>query len=255
MRAVSVLALCLCLAACADAQGDGPSPFDPPPSDHMPPERSAGDSLTVESTAEGYTLRLTARCVRAEPLCPFHAEVHADPARLAAVSGVDYTFVPGRRESPAPPSDAASHFAFEDRQTYGELVYAQVRLRPEGGAEARTVLVEASIPYTAEVRPTLPAGLRFEDHYREQFLEGTPSGTWHFRVYLRGDAEALAGVRSVEYHLPDVPYVTNEHVSATAGRDFLLDGTITPEVPFDVTAEIRWANGRRSTHTLPLQIR
>ena len=205
-------------------------------------------------TTEGVTLRLAARCEPSSSLCPFEAEIDAAPALLRLIAGVDYTYVPDRRTSPAPITDASRHFHFEGKQTFGENVYAEVHLRPENDAPPRTVLVKGSVPFAAEVRPKLPPGLRFEDKYWQQFLEGSPSQYYLFRVVLRGDAAALARIRSVEYHLP-AAYFAKTQVEAPSETEYLLENSAPKGSKWDIQAVIRWRDGNSSTHALPFRPR
>jgi hypothetical protein len=84
-----------------------------------------------------------------------------------------------------------------------------VMLRPQGDSQAKTVLITGRIPFAAEVSPSLPPGLRFEVKYEQEFLEGgIPTVYYTFRVWLRGNPNALHRIRSVEYRLPEVYFST-----------------------------------------------
>ena len=200
------------------------------------------------------TLRINAHCESSAALCPFEAEIDATPALLRLIAGVDYTYVPDRRTSPAPVTDASKRFHFEGKQTGGENVYAEVHLHPQSDAPARTVLVTGAIPFAAEARPALPRGLRFEDKYWQQFLEGTPSEFYLFRVVLRGDPAARARIRSVEYHLPAASFA-NTRFEARPETEYMLENSASKDSKWDILAVIQWRDGSSSTHALPFRPR
>lgn len=160
-------------------------------------------AITAKFTTDGFTLSITARCEPAERLCPFRAEIQAPPSLFEWINHVEYTFIPDRRTSPAPMTDASTGFRLDAKQMFGQKVYATVKLRPRGGVPSRVVQLEGTIPFAAAVKPPLPAGLRFEDQYQQQYLEGgILTNYYFFRIWLRGDAAALNRIRSVEYQLP-----------------------------------------------------
>jgi hypothetical protein len=213
-------------------------------------------AITATFTTDGFTLSITARCELAERLCPFRAEIHASPSLFELIEHVEYTFSPDRPKSPSPITDASTGFRLEAQQTFGEKVYAAVTLRPRGGMPAKVVQLEGPIPFAAEVKPPLPDGLRFEDRYQAQFLEGVPHKAvyYFFIIWLRGDAAALSQIRSVEYQLPEA-YFSRPRVVARAATEYMIDGSVPSDARFEIVALIRWKNGTRSSHAIPFRVR
>lgn len=201
--------------------------------------------IKVEYPQQGMTLRVTSRCAEAAP-CPFAAEVDAPPETFARIRKVDYTWVPVRRKSPAPITDARTHFRIDGAQTEGELIWAEVVL--EGAKEP--VLLKGEIPFAVVVRPALPTGMRFEVKYQEEYLEGTASGNYHYRVWLRGDPAAMKKVRSVEYRVPP-EFGIGARQANTLTEYFFEGGSSSRQ--FDITAIIRWSNGKKTTYAIPFQ--
>lgn len=205
---------------------------------------SPSAAITATFTRDGFTLRITARCEPAARLCPFRAEIQAPPALFDLIEHVEYTFIPDRRNSPSPVTDASTGFRLEANQTFGEKVYAAVTLRPRGGTPSKVVRLEGTIPFAADVKPPLPAGLRFEDQYQQQYLEGgILTNYYFFRIWLRGDAAALNRIRSVEYQLPQ-SHFSRPRVVANAGMEYMIDGTMLGDARFDIVALIRWKDAR-----------
>ncbi len=212
------------------------------------------NAIRAMFTKEGFTLTITARCDRAEPQCPFEAQIDAPSPLFEKIEGVDYTYIPERRISPAPVKDAASHFRFEGRQTHGENVWAKVKLKGEGDAAAKTFLLEGKVPYAVEVTPPLPTGLRFEDSYVQQYMEGTPIDYYLFCLNLRGEAGAVARIRSVHYQIVDSADAKTK-ISPLMANDFYLEVGMRKDAKWDVTAVIRWKDGNSTTHKLPVRPR
>ena len=79
--------------------------------------------------------------------------------------------------------------------------------------------------FAADVRPPLPAGLRFEDKYQQQHLEGQVSNYYWFGIRLRGDAAALNRIRSVEYQLPQ-SHFSRPRVVGNAAIEYMIDGSM-----------------------------
>lgn len=134
-------------------------------------------------------------------------------------------------------------------------MYAKVRIKGKGDAAPKTILVTGYIPFAAEVEPRLPAGLRFEDKYSQQFLEGgIPTKYYYFRIYLRGDPIARARIRSLEYQLP-ASHFSKTRITGRADSEYLLEDTALADSKWDILAVIRWRDGTASTHKLPFRPR
>lgn len=236
-----------------DAQGVCKESNEPSPSPTLlsPPNTS---TVTAVFTNEGLTLKITARCEPNELICPFEAEIEAPAVLFNSIEGVDYTYVPDRRTSPAPVTDASTHFHFEGKQYFGENVHAMVMLRPQSGAPPKTVLVTGHIPFTSSVSPSLPSGLRFEVKYEQEFLEGVPSDWYTFRVWLRGDPYALQRIRSVEYRLPEA-YFSTTRIRAHLETEYFIDGGGPTDRKFDIVAVITWTDGTSTTYAIPFRPR
>lgn len=212
---------------------------------------AAAGSNTSTYTSRGLTLRLTATCTRVSTRCPFRAEVHGPPGLAHSVSRVEYTYVPDQR-SAVRVTDAANHFRFEGAQYGGQLVHADVIARRGSSRAADTIPLQTTIPYGASVTPALPPGLRFEDKYETQYLEGTVTNLYYFRIWLRGDPSALNRVRSVDYRLPE-QYFARTQIRTTRDNDYFLDGHAPKGTSWDIVAVIRWMNGRSTTHRIPFR--
>jgi len=211
-----------------------------------------GQSLTSRHTAEGLTLTISSDCGTSRARCPFRAEISGAPALTRMIERVDYTYVPDQRTA-VPVRNGTARFAFEGAQSPGELVYADVVLRQQGSGKSKTVALEAPVPFAAAVHPALPPGLRFEDSYQQQYLEGgIATGYYRFRIWLRGEPNALKRIRSVDYRLPE-KYFSEKHVRGRSDREYFLDGTAPSREKWDIVAVIRWTNGRTSTHRIPFQ--
>src|SRR6185369_8064372 len=148
-------------------------------------------------------------------------------------------------------TDASTSFRFEGKQIFGGTIYAEVTQKGPGGSSI--VKLEGTIPYEAEVNPPLPEGLRFEDRYRTQYLEGGTGEYQYFTIRLRGDAAALTRIRTVEYQLPES--FLRPKVMAKAFDEYMIDGTTSPGARFEIVAVIQWKNGTRSTHTIISRVR
>ena len=212
--------------------------------------------ITATFTTEGYTLSIATSCKAAVQQCPLRAEIYAPPALFELIEKVEYTFTPNRPKSPAPITDASTRFRFEAEQTAGEKVYAAVTLRPRDGAPPKVVQIEGTIPFAAEVTPPMPAGLRFEIHYRPWYLEGVPHEPveYLFKIRLRGEVAALNRIKSVEYKLPadDSKRPRILHRSET---EYFLEGSMPNKEGVVIEVAIRWKSGGSSTHTIPLRPR
>lgn len=210
----------------------------------------AAPAITSESFSEGLTLRVTATCpVRGQP-CPFSAEVHGSRAIRRMIVRVDYTYTPGHR-TPSSIRDASAAYLFKGAQYGGELIHADAIVSDAASGELRKIALETRIPFAAEARPALPAGLRFEDKYWMQFLEGTPSGHYLFHIRLRGDPAALNRVVSVRYRLPEHFHVQERRADRTT--EYLLEAGGPRGDSSDIIAVIRWTNGRTSSHAIPFR--
>lgn len=216
-----------------------------------------GREVTATYTNEGFTLSITSRCQSPERPCPFRAEVHAPPALFESIGQVEYNFFPGRPKSSAPVTDASTSFSLEAEQTAGEKVYASVTLRPRRGSQLRVVNLEGAVPFEDEVKPPLPAGMRFEIQCWPEYLEGAVQAGYRLRVRLRGDAAALKQIKSVEYDLPAGLLINsaNPRVVADAQMEYLLEGVVSGSAGAAIRAVIRWKNGARSTHEISLRPR
>ena len=209
-------------------------------------------AITSTFTAEGLTLRITAACSGSGSPCSFRAEVHAAPALARQIQRVEYTHVPDRRTAPSANTNAEDHFRFEGSQYSGELVDADVFLMPSASGAPRKVQLQATVPFSAPTSPSLPAGLRFEDLYQMQYLEGTPTDYYHFRIRLLGEVLALQRIRSVEYRLPE-QYFSRTSIRADRYSGFFLEGSASKRNQWDIVAVIRWTNGSTSTHRIPFR--
>lgn len=215
---------------------------------------TAGSStITSTFSAEGLTLRITAVCPLSGSLCPFRAEIDAAPAFARRIQRVEYTYVPDRRTAPSANTNSAAHFRFEGSQHTGELVYANVFLAASASRPPKRVLLEAAIPFSVPVSPPLPVGLRFEDSYQMQYLEGAPTDYFTFRVWLRGEPEAFKRIKSVDYHLPE-QYFSRTTIRATKSpTEYFMSETASSRNQWDIVAVIRWTNGRTSRHSIPFR--
>jgi len=213
---------------------------------------AVNSAITSTHSAEGLTLLITASCSLSGSLCPFSAEVQAAPALARKIKHVEYTYYPDRRTAPSANTNSAAHFRFEGSQTTGELVYADAFLAESASGPLRKVALETTVPFSAAVVPALPAGLRFEDLYQMQYLEGTPTDYYLFRVRLRGEAKALTRIRSVEYRLPE-QFFSRAPIRATAHTEYFLQGSASSRNKWDIVAAIRWTNGKLSTYSLPFR--
>ncbi|HLG14860.1 MAG TPA: hypothetical protein VJH03_10220 [Blastocatellia bacterium] len=219
-----------------------------------PGELEQADGITATFTTQGLTLNLTARCSSADRLCPFRAEIHAPPPLFKLIEHVEYTLSPDRPTSPTPITDASTSFRFEAKQMAGEKVYAEVTLRPRGGAPSKVVRLEGTIPFGEEAKPPLPSGLRFEIQYRPWYLEGGAAVGHYFLIWLRGETAALNRIKSVEYQLPTA-YFTNPRAVARAETEYMFEGYKPNNASFEIVAALRWKNGTRSTHAIPIRAR
>jgi hypothetical protein len=220
-----------------------------------PPSPQARD-ITTTFTSDGFTLSITARCEGVERTCPFRAEINAPPALFELIQHVEYTFHPDRPQSPAPITDASTNFRFEAKQTVGGTVYAQVTLKARDGAPSKVVQLEGALPFAAEVTPPLPAGLRFETHYRAWYLTGMPHEPveYLFKIQLLGESAALNRIKSVEYQLP-ADESKRPRITHRVESEYFLEGSMPNKEGVVMVAVIRWKSGERSTHTIPLRPR
>ncbi len=214
-------------------------------------QRRGSGPITVASATEGLTLRLAAACGQSRSRCPFLAEIHGRPAVLRMIDRVDYSYVPDQR-TPARVADPARRFRFEGAQYPGELVYADVMIMRGSRARIEKIPLAVRVPFAAPVSPDLPRGLRFEDKYQRELLEGTPSDYHQFRIWLRGDPTMQARIQSVEYHLPEA-YFSNTRIKTTRATDFYLEGGASERFKWDIVAVVRWRNGDVSTHRIPFR--
>ena len=222
-----------------------------------PQEPSQSGEITATSTVEGYTLSISTNCKSAAQKCLFRAGISAPPALFGLIEKVEYTFVPDRTKSPAPITDASTHFRFEAEQTAGGKVYAAVTLRPRDGAPPKVVQIEGTVPFTVEVTPKLPAGLRFEINYQPWYLEGVPHEPveYVFKIQLLGELAALKRIKSVEYRLPD-DESKSPRITHRVESEYYLEGSTTANKEgASIIAVIRWKSGGSSTHTIPLRPR
>jgi len=212
--------------------------------------------ITATSTLEGYTLSLATICKSSVRKCPFRAEILAPPALFELIEQVEYTYLPDRPKSPAPITDVSTRVRFEGQQIAREKVYAAVKLRQSGGAVPKVVRIEGAIPFEAEVTPPLPAGLRFEVHYRPWYLTGVPHEPveYLFKIQLLGEPAALKRIKSVEYRLPE-DVSKRPTISRQLETEYFVEGNMPVKDGIVIIAAIRWKNGERSTHTIPLRPR
>lgn len=212
--------------------------------------------ITVAFTVEGYTLSLATSCKSAAQKCPFRAEISAAPALFELIEQVEYTYLPDRPKSPAPITDASTRFRFEGEQIAREKVYAAVTLRQSGGAPPKVVRIEGAVPFEAEVTPPLPAGLRFETNYRPWYLAGDPHEPveYLFKIQLLGEPAALKRIKAVEYRLPE-DESKRPTISRQLETEYFVEGSMPIKEGVVIEAVIRWKNGERSTHTIPLRPR
>jgi hypothetical protein len=141
-------------------------------------------------------------------------------------------------------TNASTHFRIDGVQHEGELIWADVMLE---GAKA-PVMLKGEVPFAVTVRPALPAGLRFEMKYEQQYLEGGIALPEHyFRLWLRGDPAAMKTIRGVEFRVP------REHGAgsrqANTDSEYFFDGSASK--PFDILAVIRFTNGDEKTYAVP----
>lgn len=222
-----------------------------------PQEPPQSGEITATSTTEGYTLSIaTSRCKSAGQKCPFRAEISASPALFELIEQVEYTYVPERTKSPAPVSDASARFRLEAEQTAGEKVYAAVKLRQRDGTSPKVVRIEGAIPFASEVKPPLPVGLRFEVRYQPWYLEGVPHEPveYLFKIQLLGEPAAHKRIKSVEYRLPE-DESKRPTVSRRVETEYFAEGRMPIKDGVVIIAAIRWKNGEKSTHTIPLRPR
>ena len=212
--------------------------------------------ITVTFMVEEYTLSLATNCQSVVQKCPFRAEISASPALFELIEKVEYTFVPDRPKSPAPITDASTHFRFEAEQTAGEKVYAAVTLRPHDGISAKVVRIEGNLPFAVEVTPPLPAGLRFEVNYQPWYLEGVSHEpiAYLFKIQLLGESAALKRVKSVEYRLPD-DESKRPTISRRVESEYFAEGNMSKKEGVGIIVVIKWKSGESSTHTVPLRPR
>ena len=206
-------------------------------------------TITSEAIADGLTLRVTATCPRHGEPCPFLAEIHASRMMRNRIDKVAYMYAPDHR-TPSSITDASTAWRFEGAQYGGELVYADVTLKGGSAGAPKKVALQTTIPFTADVRPELPHGLRFEDKYWMQFLEGTPSGVYFFRIRLRGDRQAASRIQSVTYRLPETAGFHPREPRPHRATEWTLEGGGPRSRDAYITAIIRWTNGRTSTHAI-----
>ncbi len=209
-----------------------------------------GNSITASFMNENITLLITSRCEHVEPICPFEAKISAPPWLFEAIEDVEYLFGPDHRTVIPSEEGASTHYNFTEKHMFGEDLHALVMLQPNWNSPGRGVLITGKIPYAADATPKLPYGLRFEDKYWEESLQGAPSGYHHFRVWLRGDPHALNQIRSVEYRLP-LEYFTQTNVIAIPQTEYFLDGTAPSNSRWDISANIHWRDGTLSMHKIP----
>lgn len=234
-----------------DAQGVCKESNEPSP----PGAAEVPETITSVFTNEGLTLKITTRYEPNVLLCPFEAEIEAPAALFKSIEGVEYTYVPDRRTSPAPVTNASTHFHFEGKQYLGEAVYAMVMLRPQGSAPAKNVLVTGHIPFVAEVSPDLPPGLRFEVKYKQEYLEGgIPTDYYTFKVWLRGDPYVIQRIRSVEYQFPEA-YFSTTRIRALFDTEYFIDGVGPADRKWNIVAVIAWRDGTSSRYAIPFRPR
>ena len=212
--------------------------------------------ITAASTVEGYTLSIATSCKSSAQKCPFRAEISASPALFELIQQVEYTYVPDRPKSPAPVTDASTRFRLEAEQTAGETVYAAVTLRPRDGAPPKVGRIEGIVPFVSEVKPPLPIGLRFEVRYRPWYLEGVPHEPVEhlFKIQLLGDPEALKRIKSVEYKL-SADESEGSRITGRVESEYYVEGSMPNKEGGVIIAVIRWEDGKKSTHTIPLRPR
>lgn len=251
-------ALLLCSVMVALSSHSVATSFAQTPADTGTPSRAiaqvmaSGGTVTSMASAEGLTLKISAACSLSGSLCPFRAEVHAAPVLARRIQRVEYTYYPDRRTAPSANTNSAANFRFDGSQYTGELVYAEVSLAKPASGAAKSVRLQTTVPFSALVRPALPAGLRFEDKYQMEFLEGTPTDYYQFRVRLRGKPEALKRVMWVDYHLPD-QYFSRTEIRALPDTEYYLEAGTSNRNKFDIVAVIRWINGTISTYRIPFR--
>jgi hypothetical protein len=221
-----------------------------------PQEPPQSGEITRTSTAEGYTLSIATTCKSASAKCPFRAEISAAPALFELIQKVEYTYIPERTKSPAPITDASTHFRLEAEQMAGEKVYAAVTLRPSEGAPPKVLRIEGTIPFEVEVTPPLPAGLRFEVNYRPWYLTGMPHEPveYLFKIQLLGEPAALKRIKAVEYRLP-ADESKRPRISHRVESEFFVEGSMPKTEGVVIIAAIRWQSGESSSHTIPLRPR
>lgn len=213
---------------------------------------SPGQSLTSRHTADGLTLTISADCGTSRAPCPFRAEIWGSPGITRMVDRVDYTYVPDQRAA-IPVRNRGGRFAFEGAQRPGELVYADVIVRQQPSGRLKTVALQAAVPFAAEVHPSLPPGLRFEDKYQMQYLDGGAKTDYYlFRLWLRGEPKALQRIRSVEYRLPE-KYFSETTIRGRRDAEYFLDGSASGHEKWDIVAVIRWIDGSTSRHRIPFR--
>jgi hypothetical protein len=213
---------------------------------------ASSNAITSRVSADGVTLTIIAACSLSGSLCPFSAEILAAPALARTIKYVEYTYFPDRGRAPSANTNSAESFRFEGSQTTGELVYADVFLAESSAGALKKIALETTVPFAAPVRPALPDGLRFEDLYQMQYLEGTPTDYYHFRVWLRGEPEVLKRIKSVDYRLPE-QFFSRSPIRGAAHSEYFLNGSASSRNKWDIVAVIRWTNGKVSTHMLPFR--
>jgi hypothetical protein len=127
---------------------------------------------------------------------------------------------------------------------------------PPGGPAS--VLVEGGIPYAAVLEPALPDGIRIEDRYYEQYLEGGMRiGVYLMKVVFKGDPPPATRIASVEYRLPsDQIQTVSPPPRPQAYNDFYYDASINTSMKQEkvVVVVIRWRDGKRTTHRMPMRV-
>jgi len=217
------------------------------------PQASPQAGITAIFTTDGLTLNLIAHCEPETRLCSFRAEIHAPQPLFDLISQVEYSSSSEPRSGRSPVMDAATWFRFEGKRIAGETVRANITVKRRGGASTEVVSLEGTIPFSTDVKPPLPDGLRFEDQYQRWYLEGGAGNFQLFKIRLRGEAIALNRIRSVEYRLPQSNF-SRSTVLGKASDEYMLEDTLSSGARFEIVAVLRWRSGARSTHVISVRV-
>lgn len=131
------------------------------------------------------------------------------------------------------------------------LSFDLTELEGANTAPPKVMQTDGTIPFTDEVKPPLPAGLRFEIQYRPEYLEGGIQVGYSFQIRLTGETAALNRIRSVDYHLPAG---TDLRGLAAETRN-MVEGFLSNSESTEIVAVIRWKSGASSTHSILLRPR